>query len=307
MVTPGGGGEESQTIKLEMTIDKADLERQLGTVFQPAGAGGGGGTGVGGRGVSRKPQLVEAAGKMGKGIKYLAGLVGIGLTLTAMLKLSKVMAAATSAFQSILGAMVDSFLAPFMPLMKELMEWLAQGIGPAGDIGAGAAEIIDYVRKGDIKRDYQSKRDRYTDRYGEKEGGARMDLGMMKVAGESLMDTMRLGIQGLAGLAPGKFNTPSQLETHGQKAAIDENIRRDLRGETPLNWFKTNIMGPMGGDLSTGTVEKEKAAKYAAEVYKDKMENHFNINITAMDREGILREVDEHLRDALSQGNTGKE
>lgn len=135
-----------QTIKLELTIDRADLERQLGQTFQgPVAAGG-----TGGPAARRRPTRVEPGAQMGKMLGKLAGLTGIAYTLTSILKTSQVMSTTASAFNSIIGALVDSFLAPLLPLLIPVMRKLASYILPAAKTGQEVADTVERARRGEI-------------------------------------------------------------------------------------------------------------------------------------------------------------
>ncbi len=332
MVTPGGSG-ETQTIKLEMTIDKAELERQLGTVFGPSGgnplspdgAPGGGrgsprkpqkigptrpdatppGPGMrpltppdstgGERGATSKPQKVDAAGKMLKGMKYMAGLVGIGLTLGAMLKLSKVMAAATHALQSILGAMIDSFLAPIMVELLPVLKWIASMIPHASTAGQGIGDTIAEAKT--LPEKLRQRRERERARYGSETGGDTMfALKLAKVLGESVLDTVKLGVQGggaqqrailkLGGANTERLKTPDWLRTGGQKAAESENAARERAGKRELGWFKS-LFGPLPKDL---TRQNQNGSTY-------------NFNITANSGDEAIKKAEENLRDVFSRGD----
>ncbi len=92
----------------------------------------------GGKGVPVQP----GAGFV-KHLKHLAVLVGIPLGLAALLKMSKLAAGTLGALQSIMGAMVDSFLAPFMPKIAEGISWLAEkGIPASVSAGERTLEAI---------------------------------------------------------------------------------------------------------------------------------------------------------------------
>ena len=54
------------------------------------------------------------------------GLVGIALTLTSILKQSKIASTVSSTFMKILGAIVDVILAPFMPLIAKGLQKFAE-------------------------------------------------------------------------------------------------------------------------------------------------------------------------------------
>ncbi len=138
---------ESENIELVLSVNKADLERQLKDVF-----GGSGGLGGGGGMSDVKPTSGESGGKgvpvqpgagFIKHLKHLAILIGIPLSLAALIKSSKLMAGTLGALQSIMGAMVDSFLAPFMPKIAEGIGWLAEkGIPAAVAAGEKTLEAI---------------------------------------------------------------------------------------------------------------------------------------------------------------------
>ena len=125
----------SEQISLELTVDQQQLEQQLNEIF--------GGTGAG-RPAGGMAQVQPTSGESGgKGIpvqpgagftrafKPLLGLFGIGLGITALVKSSKLMAATSGMISSVLGAMMDTVLAPFIPLISEKIAWLAENGIPA--------------------------------------------------------------------------------------------------------------------------------------------------------------------------------
>ncbi len=180
MVTP-----DDQKITLELTVDKAELERQLGEVF--GGKGGPAGGPGGGRGKDRlsflsddeKKQLSgfreqkrakseqaelssflkPTSGESGKGIavnpgagfvkhlKSLGALFGIAVGITALVRQSKLLGEASKAFNSIMGAMVDMFIAPFMPMIAKALMKIAGLIPVAGDAGQKVMDTIDRTKR----------------------------------------------------------------------------------------------------------------------------------------------------------------
>jgi len=108
-------------IKLEMTLDREELEGQLGQVFRatdpsgggvpagPAGGRPGGPLGAEERRVERSDRREERSDSK-KSLRYLAKLGGIALGITAMVKSSQVMTTTLGALNSVLGGMIDSFL-----------------------------------------------------------------------------------------------------------------------------------------------------------------------------------------------------
>lgn len=117
--------------------------------FRMAAAGGGAtppATGPsatgGGQGIT-PPVRMNPGPMMLKALGPLALLAGISLSLVGMLKLSKVMGAATGAIQSMLGAIIDSFLAPLIiELLPDLLTLMAKLIPYARLAGEKAAETV---------------------------------------------------------------------------------------------------------------------------------------------------------------------
>lgn len=152
--------QDDQTIKLEMVIDRPELERQLGTIFQgPAGkgvpiAGGGGGAQVGGVQVGRRPgeptkaTVVKPDQSMGRQLQHLTRLAGIYFGVSAMVKNSKVLGTTMSALGSIMGAILDSFLVPFLPLIVRLLKALTPGIQKAREVGGAVASGLEDIGLG---------------------------------------------------------------------------------------------------------------------------------------------------------------
>jgi hypothetical protein len=190
-------------IRLELTVDKTELERQLNQVFgkaqAPGAAGGAAGAAGAGRlsflgpgaraelaqlkerkraqaevgeleGLRTKPPATGLEGAMaglkatsgtgGKGLPVTAGqgmlkvlgpiaaLLGISLSVAGLLKLSKLAGSMLGALSSVIGAMIDSFLAPFMPLMAKGISWLARkGIPAAIKAGEKTFEWLAKVWK----------------------------------------------------------------------------------------------------------------------------------------------------------------
>ena len=117
-------------IKLLLVADRADIERQLSQGFDatvgkaPKGGptgGRGAGTQLGAKG---KPVSVNPGASMTKALAGLGLLGGIAIAMVGLLKNSQVMKTTTSAFMSILGAMVDILLVAFMPFITEILQML---------------------------------------------------------------------------------------------------------------------------------------------------------------------------------------
>ncbi len=137
----------SERIQLELVIDQAELERQLGTVFQSPGGGVPGGVKPAlETGSKAKPMMVDATGKMASGIGSLAKLSGIALGITALVKSSQVVGTTIGALNSVLFAMVDSFLAPLVPLLLPLLTKLTKGIAPAAQAGQNVADTVSGLK-----------------------------------------------------------------------------------------------------------------------------------------------------------------
>jgi hypothetical protein len=138
---------EDQTIKLEMVIDRAELERQLGTVFQTAGTGTGGGVAARGSGgaagtSAQKPMHVDAAGGMGKELKQLRNLAKMYFGISAMVKNSQVLNTTLGAIGATMGALADSFLAPLVPLLMPVLTELARFIPAMAKAGEDTAAAL---------------------------------------------------------------------------------------------------------------------------------------------------------------------
>ncbi len=110
----------AEQLTLELTVDRGDLERQLGKLF-PAFGGLGGGGGAGG-----KDTKTQRDSK--KSLSPLVKLGGIALGIAALVKVSKVSQTLFSSFRDILGAYADVFLAQFMPLIAPALQGLASAI-----------------------------------------------------------------------------------------------------------------------------------------------------------------------------------
>ncbi len=135
----------TESIKLELTVDKAELEKSLGGVFMggqapaaPSTAAGAGALGA----TTQKPMMVDAAGKFGTQIKHLAGIAGIAFGITALVKGSQVLSTTMGALNSTLFALVDSFLAPLVPLLTPLIYKLGEFLPKAAAAGEATAEVI---------------------------------------------------------------------------------------------------------------------------------------------------------------------
>ena len=144
-------------IKLVLTVDKADIERQLSKGFDasvgksPAGRSGGGmsasdwaelkagrakkslardqaelsGMRPGGGGGKKAPK-VNPGGAFFKVLGPLAALGIMAGGIMTMVKNSKVMATTMGAFKTILGAFADLFMLMFMPIITDILRWLVK-------------------------------------------------------------------------------------------------------------------------------------------------------------------------------------
>lgn len=149
-------------IKLEFVLDRAELESQLGQVFRATDPSGGGMPAGPAGGRARDPLVSEERrversdrreerSDSKKSLRYLAMLGGIALGITAMVKSSQVLTSTLGALNSVLGGMIDSFLAPLVPLLMPAIQKLAEFIPAAAAAGAvtaeGAADIITGLRQ----------------------------------------------------------------------------------------------------------------------------------------------------------------
>ena len=141
----------TDTIKLELIVDRDALQQQLSTVFGtslgPTEGGIPAGVGVG-SGKNKKPAKVDLGQQASKQLGNLARLTGISLGITALVKSSKVAQTTLGAMQSVLGAVVDSFLAPLVPLLIPLITGTTKLVEPAMKAGERAADFL-----GEIKQD----------------------------------------------------------------------------------------------------------------------------------------------------------
>ncbi len=182
MVTRG-----EDTIQLEFTIDKADLERQLGTTFGGRGAGAEERvrpaqpevlgpteksradrrqeqrerarrrrvepekeekpTDADEKGGKKKPFFMEAGKNLLKVLGPVAALLGIGLGVAALVKISKVMSTTSNALMSVFGAIIDSFLAP---IAATLLPGILRGIAKLIPIAQKWGDKIASILKGDF-------------------------------------------------------------------------------------------------------------------------------------------------------------
>jgi len=112
--------QENDVLKLELTIDRTELERQLGQAFPMMGGAAGGGAG------GREGRQQQRENK--RSLSPLIKLGGIGLGITALVKSSKVAQGVLGSLQSILGGFVDVFLAQFMPLIGPALQGIAKAL-----------------------------------------------------------------------------------------------------------------------------------------------------------------------------------
>ncbi len=134
------GGSEEGFVELVLSVDKTDLEQQMSSIFGGVSPSGGLGGGKGSTSDAVRPTTGESGGKgvpvnpgagFVKHLKHLAILVGIPLSLAALIKSSKLLSSSFGALGQIIGAMIDVFLAPFMPKIAEGIAWLAEHGIPA--------------------------------------------------------------------------------------------------------------------------------------------------------------------------------
>ncbi|KKN86827.1 hypothetical protein LCGC14_0263860 [marine sediment metagenome] len=124
------------TIELKLVVDKAEMEQQLGQALVASGPP------SAGAGPSKGGIPVEPGVKMGKSLAGIAKLGGIALGITALVKGSKVMTTTLGAFSTVMGAMVDVFLAPLMVQLLPVLEKLAKWIPIAQTAGETVADIV---------------------------------------------------------------------------------------------------------------------------------------------------------------------
>ncbi len=309
MVTAGG----AETIKLELVVDKASLEKQLAGAFGTPGTGGGETSSRGSR--KGKPMFMEAAGKTEKSLGNLTKLVGIGLGIAALVKLSKVMAASTHALQSVLGAIVDSFLAPIVAqLLPGILKLLSTVIPSAAAAGKDVAEAFSVIGKGINKwMDPATTNKEKAGFVGDIFGDAAKIFNPMAMI--------------LSRVLPGKAG--EAFLTTGQKDSRRESQRRADLGMPELSWLEKHILGPLPSSIAEANLKQfgplfagvhtprqslERIGGFDSTQMAQFMERqkatqpNFNIQITATDTEGILAElltkVKDALRDDQSQGVT---
>ncbi len=130
----------NDTIKLELTVDRAAMEQQLGQVFDAgpvAPSVGGGRAGEGAK--------VAAGPSFGRMLAPLAALTGISLGITSLVRGSQVMSTTVGALNTTLSALVDSFLAPLAPYLVKLID-LAAKLFPAAEAAGEATKAkVDVV------------------------------------------------------------------------------------------------------------------------------------------------------------------
>lgn len=226
MVTRGAGSEQ-QTIKLELTVDKAELERQLGQVFQGPMAPEGGTGGARGRG-PMKPTRVEPGQQMNKSLKNLVHLAGIYFGISAMVKNSQVMSTSLNALGSVMGAMMDSFLAPLVPKLLPVLNKIADMLPGAAKAGQTTAETIDDLGEFGNKLKQSREENRW-----------KWNGPLTQVATGSIMDTLRWAGKGIPGVT-GMIGEPT-----GISETERINKLRSQAGLGKLGWLST-ILGPTG-------------------------------------------------------------
>ncbi len=308
MVTASG----PDTIKLELVVDRASLEQQLGGTFgAPSGGGGAGAKGPGSR--VGKPMFMEAGQKTGKTLGNLGKLVGISLGIMALVKLSKTMAATSNALQSVLGAIVDSFLAPIVAqLLPGLLKMMSKLIPPAAEAGADIAEALGLIPKA-------------IDKWKTATGKEKKDL--FTGIGVDAVKVLNPFLNIFGGMLPGKAG--ETFRTTQQNESRREGQRRADLGMPELSWLEKHILGPLPSSIAEANLKQfgplfagvhtprqslERIGGFDSDQMKQFMERqkatqpNFNIQITATDREGILAEllskVDSVLRNDQSQGAT---
>ncbi len=122
-IRPGGGMSPEDWADLKERRAEKSLKRDQAEL---AGMRGGPTTKDTGAEAGKKPTRVNPGKSFMKVLGPLAALLGIGLTLTAMLKMSQVMQTTASAFRAILGAFVDLFMLMFMPIIVDILRWLVK-------------------------------------------------------------------------------------------------------------------------------------------------------------------------------------
>ncbi len=254
--------QDDQTIKLEMVIDRAELERQLGTIFQGpagkaasgaagAGAGGGSGGGLAGPG-GRRPgdpkqaTLVRPDAGMAKQLQHLTRLAGIYFGISAMAKNSQILSTTMGALGSIMGAIMDSFLAPFMPMIAKALTKIADLIPKAAEAGEATVEVIDSLVKGPGK---------IKDVMAEKSAWGKFKMGA-EMVDYAIGNTVKGVLGGL------RDDSPGWLQTSAAKEFRRVNVEREKSGLDPLPaWKRWTGTGPLPGDYRETT-----EARYGKEI-----------------------------------------
>ena len=135
-------GADSGAIRLELTIDRAELEQQMNQVFGRTAVGGGP-MGPATRVNPREGVKVSPGAGFTQMLGKLGALTGIALGITAIVRSSKIVSTTAGALNTVLGAMIDVFLAPFAKDFANFVKWLAvTGIPFAKAVGAEVKSAI---------------------------------------------------------------------------------------------------------------------------------------------------------------------
>ena len=320
---------DETTIKLEMMIDKAELERQLGTVFQTPGAKGPmarDGKPMTRPGEPEKPTTVRPDGGMNRQLSNLTRLAGIYFGITAMAKNSQIMSTTLGALGNIMGAILDSFLAPFLPMIAKALFKIAEIIPIAAKAGEDTVAVIESVDEGisALKEEWNSR-----------SNFGKADL-VADLADQGIQDALKMSF-GAGGfeianlLSGGNLSKPGWLKTTGEKAFGDVSSMREREG-LPKMGFVERLTGPsndttretmdaaFGGEIMPGlrggtgvltALQQMQDSNLRAFIERSaKNSPKFEINIAGMPIEQVMdtlrKEIDTKLTEANHNSGLGK-
>ena len=176
----------TDTIELTLTIDKAELERQLRDVF-PGGAGGAGRSPKSAAARARTPMgTVDPGATMSKMLKPLLKLGAMAFGIGVMVKNSKILGATMSAMGTIMGSMMDMVLLPLLPVMTKLLAFMASAIPTVQENAAAVGNAVSDTSQG-LKQLFGSN----VSTGGKVKNAAKLSLGItadsIKMVGQSLL------------------------------------------------------------------------------------------------------------------------